>query len=74
VYWVNHDNGRLSKSFIKKLKEFENRFKEMKFSGWICNSEIDHTEMHKIIEKFGAERYFFDEGQQLYWFRKKIKN
>ena len=46
----------------------------MKFSGWICNSEIDHTEMHKIIEKFGAEKYFFDEGQQLYWFRKKIKN
>ena len=72
VYWVNHDAGRLSKSFIKMLKDFENKIKEYKCLGWFCNSEFEHKTMHKIIEKFGAERYFVDDAQQLFWFRKVI--
>lgn len=72
VYWPNNKKGRLSKMLVKRLRQIERQMPGAGFNGWLCNSETDHTEMHRLIESFGARRYATSDG--LIWFRKEIEH
>ena len=70
VYWPKNLTGRLSKELVKRLKMLERQMPGAGFKGWLCNSEEDHEEMHRLIEKFGAKPYAVEHG--LIWFNKEI--
>ena len=70
IYWPKNKAGRLSKELIKRLKAIEAQIPGVGFRGWICNSEKEHTDMHKLIEKFGARPY--SENAHLLFFKKEI--
>lgn len=71
VRWVNNDVGYLSKNFIKTLRVVEKEIVRQGLTGWICESDKDHTGMHKIILKFGC--IFIKEIDGKFWFRKNLK-
>jgi len=72
VLWLNNRIGYLSKSFIKTMKFIEQQIQERKLTGWICNSEKEHTTMHGIIRKFGGTE--FTESPGLLWFKKEMNH
>ena len=52
--WLQNKHGRLQKKLIKDLNFVERYIYENKFRGWFTLSELDHTEFHKLLTKFGA--------------------
>ena len=70
IYWKTNKLGYLPISLVKDFKKSEELIKKRKYPGWICNSEKDHKEMHKIIERLGGQQYA-DDGE-LVWFRKSF--
>lgn len=70
LYWKTNKLGHLPVSFLKGVKKSEELIRNEKYKGWICNSEKDHKEMHKIIERLGGQKY--SEDNELFWFRKSF--
>lgn len=70
IYWKSNKLGHLPVSFLKGVKKTEQLINSKKLPGWICNSEKEHKEMHKIIERLGGQKYA-DDGE-LVWFRKSF--
>ena len=70
IYWPKNKTGRLSKEMIKRLRIIETQIPGVGFRGWLCNSEKDHAEMHRLIQKFGAKPY--SENKDLIFFKKEI--
>lgn len=68
IYWRTNELGHLPVSFLKGVKQSEQLIVDNKYPGWICNSEKEHKEMHKIIERLGGVKY--SEDPELVWFRK----
>ena len=46
---------------IKDVKRIEAQIRQENMKGWIANSELDHTVMHGILAKMGADLYGRDE-------------
>ncbi len=51
--WLNQ-NGRLGKTLIKDLNDIERYIYSKKLLGWFTDSELKHTEFHKLLVKFGC--------------------
>lgn len=56
VRWLTNQRGRLSKTVVKDLHRLDREIVKQGWRGWLCGSEPENTEMHRLIEKFGAER------------------
>jgi|SRR6185437_15414579 len=52
--WIQNERGRLQKSLIKDLNLMERAILKARWSGWFTDSEIGHTEFHRLLLKFGA--------------------
>lgn len=51
--WLNQA-GRLRKTLIKDLNDIERYIYSKKLHGWFTDSELKHTEFHKLLMKFGC--------------------
>jgi hypothetical protein len=54
VHWIQNKHGRLQKSLIKDLNMVERNILRLKLHGWFTDSELNHTDFHKLLTKFGA--------------------
>ena len=73
VFWITNDKGRLSKQMVKNLRMIEKAISaNPALRGWICSSEREHAEMHKLIRKFGADDYGSDD--EMLFFKKEINH
>lgn len=72
LYWETNDSGRLPIRLVKNLKAMERIITQNKWSGWVCNSEKDHTDFHKLLKRVGAQIY--DEDDQVYFFKKELSH
>lgn len=54
VRWAQNTHGRLQKKLIKDLNLIETMILKSKFYGWFTDSELNHTNFHKLLIKFGA--------------------
>ena len=52
--WVQNGHGRLQKKLIKDLNLIETFIFKSKLVGWFTDSELKHTDFHKLLTKFGA--------------------
>jgi hypothetical protein len=52
--WVDNKHGRLQKQLIRDLNNIERKILDSKFHGWFTDSELNHTDFHKLLIKFGA--------------------
>lgn len=52
--WVQNEHGRLQKKLIKDLNLIEKYILKSKWHGWFTDSELAHTDFHKLLIKFGA--------------------
>jgi hypothetical protein len=52
--WVKNKHGRLQKKLIKDLNLIETFIFKSKLVGWFTDSELVHTDFHKLLIKFGA--------------------
>jgi hypothetical protein len=57
VEWLTNKVGYLSKTVVKDLHHIESLIKQQNLKGWVLGSEVENTNMHKLITKFGG-RYF----------------
>lgn len=73
IFWITNDRGRLSKTLIRGVRWIEQMItRSTIWKGWVCNSERDHTEMHKVIERMGGRKC--DEDPDLIFFKKEISH
>lgn len=70
--WINNEVGHLPVSLVKDLKRVEAIIKSERLKGWVCNSEKDHPQMHKILKRVGAQVY--DEDNEVFFFKKEISH
>lgn len=54
VRWIQNKRGKLQKKLIRDLNMIERLILDSKFSGWFTDSELGHTDFHKLLIKFGA--------------------
>jgi hypothetical protein len=52
--WVQNGHGRLQKKLIKDLNLIEKFIFKSKLVGWFTDSELGHTDFHKLLVKFGC--------------------
>lgn len=52
--WIQNRHGRLQKKLIKDLNLIEIFIFKSKLIGWFTDSELVHTDFHKLLTKFGA--------------------
>jgi hypothetical protein len=52
--WVDNKHGRLQKRLIKDLNDIERFIYAKKLRGWFAESEINHSNFHKLLIKFGC--------------------
>jgi hypothetical protein len=52
--WVDNKHGRLQKRLIKDLNDIERYIYSKKLHGWFTDSEINHSNFHKLLIKFGC--------------------
>jgi hypothetical protein len=52
--WIQNQNGRLQKKLIRDLNMIEVLILKSKFYGWFTDSELVHTDFHKLLVKFGC--------------------
>lgn len=54
VRWLQNTHGRLQKRLIRDLFHVEQFIWAGRLQGWFTDSELNHTEFHKLLIKFGA--------------------
>jgi len=54
VRWIQNKHGRLQKRLIKDLNLIETIIFSSKLPGWFTDSELEHTDFHKLLLKFGC--------------------
>lgn len=54
VRWIQNKHGRLQKKLIRDLNVIEKYIFDVKLCGWFTDSELEHTDFHKLLIKFGA--------------------
>lgn len=54
VRWLQNKHGRLQKTLIRDLMHIEQVVLRAKLHGWFTDSELTHTDFHKLLIKFGA--------------------
>lgn len=70
--WLNNDCGYLCKQVVKDLFKVERMIEaDPNLKGWMCGSERENTEMHKILEKVGGRQCLRD--KKSIWFSKLLK-
>ena len=52
--WIQNQHGRLQKKLIKDMNVIEATILKSRFFGWFTDSELGHSEFHKLLTKFGA--------------------
>lgn len=52
--WVQNKHGRLQKKLIKDLNDIERYIYKTGLSGWFTDSELNHSNFHKLLIKFGC--------------------
>jgi len=52
--WLDNQHGRLQKRLIRDLNRVERNILRLGLHGWFTDSELEHTEFHKLLTKFGA--------------------
>ena len=52
--WVQNKHGRLQKKLIKDLNLIERAILSERWSGWFTDSELNHSEFHRLLVKFGC--------------------
>ena len=72
IYWINNTIGFMPKRLVRDFRKMETLIRERGWKGWLMNSEKDHTQMHKMIEKVGGVKY--DEHDDLLFFKKELSN
>ena len=72
IRWINNTIGHLPKTLVKSFRLMEKKIQENNWKGWLINSEKDHPEMHKLLEKVGGKKY--DEDEDYLFFMKEFKN
>ncbi len=55
VEWLTNTSGYLSKTVVKDLYKIEEFTKQKGLKGWVLGSEVENTDMHRLIEKFGGK-------------------
>jgi hypothetical protein len=58
LWWENA--GKNCIRAVKSLRMAETVIKQQGLSGWLTSSQLEHTTMHKILVKLGAEEYTRD--------------
>jgi hypothetical protein len=72
LYWVNNTLGRLPVKLVKDLRHLEKMIRLKGWTGWVCNSEKEHLQTHKLLKRVGAEVY--DEDPKYLFFKKEINH
>lgn len=54
VRWIQNKHGRLQKKLVHDLNGIEQMILNKGWSGWFTDSELSHTDFHKLLIKFGA--------------------
>ena len=54
VRWIQNKHGRLQKALIKDLNMVEHNILRLGLHGWFTDSELEHSEFHRLLTKFGA--------------------
>lgn len=67
VEWLTNKVGHLSKTVVKDLHKLETFIIQKKLMGWVLGSEIENTDMHKLIERFGGKLDKEVDGYKIYY-------
>lgn len=52
--WIQNQHGRLQKSLIKDLNFIETFIFKSGLVGWFTDSELSHSDFHKLLVRFGC--------------------